>query len=306
MATENKTTTLTQLMQTYYDKLFLDTPKKELRLQQFAQMRSVPKNSGKIVYFTQYTALAGATTALTEGSNPAGSALSATTVSATLAGYGDFTQTSDLVALTAIDAQLKEKTEIFSQQSAETIETLIANQLSADFTSYNSNSVADLTAMAATDTLDATDIKKVVRALKVAKAQKFSDGYLVGVVNPYVSYDLQNDSEWIDAQKYGSNNGSGLYDGEIGKLGGVRFVEATETSTQESSVTLQHTYIFGKNSFGAVRLSDYAKKIMHYVPGTDETSNPLNMFSTYGWKLYLANKVLNDAWGYTIRSGYTA
>lgn len=45
-------------------------------------------------------------------------------------------------------------------------------------------------------------------------------------LHPYVAYDLMRDSEWIDAHKYAQPEN--LYEGEIGEIAGVRFVQTTE------------------------------------------------------------------------------
>ena len=55
---------LTAPMQIYYDRLFLERAKYELRHDFGAQVRNVPMNSGKTVYFTRFTPLAIITTVL--------------------------------------------------------------------------------------------------------------------------------------------------------------------------------------------------------------------------------------------------
>lgn len=75
-------------MQTLLDKKFLDRAKKDVVYSIGAQVRTAPSNSGKTVVFNRFTPLASATTALTEATNPAGSDMTSTQVSATLAEYG--------------------------------------------------------------------------------------------------------------------------------------------------------------------------------------------------------------------------
>lgn len=52
------------------------------------------------------------------------------------------------------------------------------------------------------------------------------DGAYVAIVHPYVAYDLMRSADWIDVHKYADPES--LFTGELGKLGGVRFVESTE------------------------------------------------------------------------------
>ncbi|WP_323176341.1 hypothetical protein, partial [Pseudomonas alvandae] len=58
-------------LQVYYDKVFLERAKIELRHDFGAQVKNVPMNSGTIVRFTRFSPLALITTALSEAANPA-------------------------------------------------------------------------------------------------------------------------------------------------------------------------------------------------------------------------------------------
>ena len=53
---------LTAPMQIFYDRVFLERAKVELRHDFGAQVRNIPMNSGKTVYFTRFSPLALATT----------------------------------------------------------------------------------------------------------------------------------------------------------------------------------------------------------------------------------------------------
>src|SRR5690349_11625446 len=107
--TAQVTTGLTQEMSTYYEKVFLARAEYEYIFNQGAQMRTMPANEGKTVVFTRHTPLATATTALTEGVNPAEVNLTATNVSATLSEYGNTVKISRFLSLTSIDVNNKEK-----------------------------------------------------------------------------------------------------------------------------------------------------------------------------------------------------
>ena len=48
----------------------------------------------------------------------------------------------------------------------------------------------------------------------------------MAVIHPDVSFDLTGDTNWIDVKKY--SDPTDIYEGEIGKLYGVRFVETRE------------------------------------------------------------------------------
>src|ERR1044071_1048930 len=120
---------LTPEMSTYYEKVFLARAEYEYIFNQGAQMRDMPANEGKVVYFTRHTPLATATTALTEGVNPSEVNLTAVTVSTTLAEYGNTVRISRFLALTSIDANNKEKIEVIGQNMGETLDELTRNEL---------------------------------------------------------------------------------------------------------------------------------------------------------------------------------
>ena len=147
------TTGLTQEMSTYYEKVFLARAEYEYIFNQGAQMRTQPANEGKQVVFTRHTPLATATTALTEGVNPAEVNLTATNVSATLAEYGNTVKISRFLSLTSIDANNKEKIEVIGQNMGETLDELTRNELFTGATTQLAGAKSALTDVAITDVL---------------------------------------------------------------------------------------------------------------------------------------------------------
>ena len=77
----------------------------------------------------------------------------------------------------------------------------------------------------AADRITPTLINKAATHLKKMKAPKI-DGSYVAIIHPSVSEDLREDESWIDVHKYSATEE--IFNGEIGKLHGVRFVESTE------------------------------------------------------------------------------
>lgn len=304
MASTTSSSTLSGLMQIFYDKVFLDRAEKELRYDFGAQKKTMPKNSGKTIYFNRFSPLAVATTALTENTNPSGVDMSSTVVSATIAEYGNYTRVASLFEMTSLDEGLKEHVEVMSQNAGETLDTLIAAELSANATAQIVSGKV-LTAVAATDTLTGAEIRKAVRTLKKNKAKTFDDGLYRAIIPVSASYDLRGNSEWLNANTYVNTD---LYkNGQVGVLHGVRFVETNNEMSESSTVTVYHTYVFGKNAYGMLNLAGQPeKRIIVKTPGASDTSNPLDMYSTIGWKSYFVAKVLNSAWVIVIKTGVTA
>lgn len=299
------TTQLSEEMSTYYDKVFLERAELVLQHDVLAVKKSVPANSGKVVYFTRQTPFDAATTALTEGTNPDAAGFSATNVSATLAEYGHVTKVSSLFSLTAIDAGLKEKVETEGQNAGETIDTLIRDELFTGATVQLAGGNSELSAVAATDTMSVVELRKAVKTLKRNKAPKFEDGLYRGVLSVQGTYDLMGDSNqgnFVAANQYGSADM--IKKGLVGKLAGVNIFESNNEKTESSTVTVYSNFVGGKGCAGMIDIGGKGKKIYYKKSGSTDTSNPLDMYATLGWKIpAFAVKTLNSDWLINIKIG---
>lgn len=296
------TTGLTQVMQTFYDKLFLDRAEAELVHDFGAQVKAHKPNMGKVVRFTRFTPLALATTALTEATNPSAVDMTATNVDATLTEYGAYTIVSSLFELTSIDDNLAEHVEVHGQNAGETLDAIVRNVLSAGATAQIVSGKA-LTAVAATDTLTGLEIRKAVRTLKNNKAKRFENGYYRGIIQPFTAMDLMGNSEWLAAFQY--TNPENMIKGVVGRIAGVEFVESNQGSTEASTVTIYHNFVFGKNAYGIVKLASFTDPKVYVAQGVT-TSNPLGLQTTVGWRMPFTAVVLNASWLINIKCGATA
>jgi len=90
-------------------------------------------------------------------------------------------------------------------------------------------------------------------------------------------------------------------------LHGVKFIdtnnEVVQTAAGVSSANVYSSFIAGADAFGIITLAGQpGSRIIVKTSNDGDTSNPLNMFSTVGWKAYFVAKVLNSAWILQIRS----
>ncbi len=304
MAAQSTTTTLSQEMSIFYDKVFLERAMLALRYDFGATKKTLPLNSGKTIYFNRMTPLALQTTPLTEGTTPAAISMSSTIVSATVAQYGTYTAVSDMFALTSIDVGLKEHVSVMAQNAGETIDTLIAAELSANAT-VQLAAGSNITAIAATDTLTGAQIRKAVRTLKINKARMFPEGMFRAIVPAAAAYDLRGNTEWQNSLIY--TDASDYKKGVLGSIHGVRFVETNNQVSISSTVTVYETFVFGDGAYAMLNLEGQpAQHIFYKIPGANDTSNPLNLYSTVGWMAYFVAKVLNPNWIIAIQTGVTA
>ena len=300
MATTNLTTTsgLAAKMAVYYDRRMLDRLRRNLVFHQFGVKKNVPANSGKIVQWFRRTDLAANTSAITEGTVPSAVGLSATSLSAQLAQYGDFTQTSDLIQLTSIDDEIENAVDVLSDRAANSIDQLDRNILDAGTTvSYGGGKTA-LSATASTDVLTGAEVRKGVRVLAANNAQPFDSGYFAWVIHPNNAYDLMSDTAtggWVNANTYVDTNN--ISKGQIGRLFGCEFWQTTNVSSTSTgtsgSANVYSTHLISNGALGTVEFDGgvhiYVKK-----SGEQDTSNPLNQFATVGYKMAYVNKMLDE------------
>jgi len=297
------TSQLSPEVMTYYEKVFLARAEYELILKEGAQQRTHPVNSGQTVNFTRYEPLTIITDPLGEASNPVTCAITACTVAMTLSEYGLTVNTSKLLSLISIDSNMKEKTELVGQNMGETINRLTRDEL-MNGTSYYGNDHAVIS-FAAGDTLDACDIRMIVRDLELNKAMKYKDGLYIGKTDPYSKINLMADTAWLNAKTY--SDVKDLYHGEMGELLGVRWLlnkdvsSGTEaTSVAASAVVRFYTYVHGDNAFGCYDLAQDKPKL-YIVPNAVDSGSPAGRVSIISWAGSYATKILNSDWVMTCR-----
>lgn len=220
-------------MKTFYDMTLIDEASAQLVHDQFGQKRPIPANGGKTIEFRKFSPLEKALTPITEGVTPSGNSLNVTAITATVSQYGDYITQSDVLELTAIDNTIVEATKLLGSQAGRTLDTVVRNVLNAGtnvsycgtWSGTTETDVTDRAALDSTARLTVDMVQRVVAKLRAQNAPTINGDY-VAIIHPYAAYDLMRDPEWIDAHKYAQPEN--LYNGEIGKVAGVRFVQSTE------------------------------------------------------------------------------
>jgi N4-gp56 family major capsid protein len=281
---------------TYYDMKLIDEASPNLVYDQFGQKRPIPANGGKTIEFRKFAPLAKATTPLTEGVTPDGKSLSVSTITATVNQYGDFVTQTDVLELTSLDNTILEATKLLGRQAGLTLDTIVRDVLnSGTNVTYCPKVAADgaETAVTSRANLDATSqltvkvIQQVVAKLRGQNAPTIGGKY-VAIIHPYVAYDLMRDPEWIDAHKYA--NPSNLYEGEIGEIAGVRFVQTTEAKVYEGGVF--STLFLGEGAYGVTEITGGGLQTIVKQKGSAGTADPLDQRSSVGWKAIKTAEIL--------------
>jgi len=274
---------------TYYEKRLIDYAEPDLVHDQFGDNYDIPRNGGKSIEFRRFSSLAKALTPITEGVTPAGNKLDVTAITATVNQYGDFIELSDILDLTAIDPIVENTIKMLASQAGRTLDTITrevlvggTNVMYAPIGDTPVTSRAEITGESA---LTVDVIYTAAAMLKSQNAPKI-DGSYVGIVHPFVAADLMRSDGWLDVHKYARPEN--IYEGEIGKIGGVRFVETTEAkiwgNAGAGGASVFATLILGANAFGKTKLTGGGMTTIIKQLGSAGTSDPLDQRSTVGWK----------------------
>ena len=293
LAAENKT---------FYDLALIQEAGPNLIHDQFGQKRPIPKHGGKKIEFRKYASLPKALEPLTEGVTPDGKKLSVSTVEAEVSQYGDYVCLSDVLDLTAIDNNALEATKVIGRQAGLTLDTITRNVLQSGTNVYYCPPVkadgtvgaqpADRSGLTGECKLTVSVVKRVASLMKAANAPKIN-GHYVCILHPYAAYDLMNDPKWEQMHQYCKPEE--MYEGEIGRIAGVRFVETSEAAVYTGA---ENDCPAGLAVFGCLFIADGAYGVTEVTGGGLQTiikqlgsagsADPLNQRSTVGYTLAFA------------------
>ena len=292
--------TLSPELKAFYDTELLENARAELFYAQFAKRQPLPKNHKGQVEWRKWNTFDRAPK-LTEGVIPTGQKFGVTTVTGAVDQYGTYTAITDKLELRAYDDVILGATEEMGASAAETQEKLIrdalllgTNVLYCDNVTLATGAVGTTPTKCSEMEASATQmslltpamINKAVTILKKNRAPRINGRYYA-VIHPSVAHDLRQSEGWIEAHKYAAPEE--LFNGEIGELHGVRFIEnvfapvlgGTDYQNKAGSKTYA-SYFFGKDAFGIIDPEGGALEMIIHDKG--EIGGPLNQFSTIGYK----------------------
>lgn len=292
--------TLSGELKTFYDTELLENARIEMFYAQFGKKQTLPANHGKTVEWRKWNTFEKAGQ-LTEGVIPTGQKFGMSSKTGAINQYGTYATISDVLELRAYDDVILGATEEMGASAAETQETLIRDALLTNTNVlYCDNFKKDGTFVStptscATMGLSDTDgyslltpdmVAKAVTKMKKDRVPTINGKYYA-VIHPSVAYDLRKSNEWIEAHKYAAT--SEIFNGEIGELHGVRFIENVfapilggESYKNKSNSVTYATYFFGKDAFGIIDPAGGALQMI--VKDKGEVGGPLEQFSTIGYK----------------------
>lgn len=232
-----RTGAMSTAMKTYYDTELLENARPRLIFTQLGKSQFLPAGHGDSVQWRKWNTFEKALTPLVEGVIPSGQKFGQSAVSVSVQQYGDYAAISDRLNLHAVDNVLLGAAEEMGAAGGETADTLVRNELCTGTSVIYADTLNADGSLADTPThryeLSADNnrltpdlVNKAYTFLKKQKAPFFEGNKYVAVIHPSAAYDLRSHPDWLEVHKYAAARE--IFEGEIGELHGVRFVESTE------------------------------------------------------------------------------
>lgn len=302
-------TDLSPEMKTFYKTALLKNAQPKLVHDQFADKYNIPSNNGKTVEMRRFNQLGKATTALEEGITPTGENLKVEAITATVSQYGSYVAYSDMIKLSTVDNTVAAATELLGSQAGRTLDTITREVIAAGtqvifapkIVSGAETAVTQRSGLDATAKLTPDLFFKAAAQLEAANASTI-DGSYVAIIHPYAAYDLMRSDEWIDVHKYDASDN--IFNGEIGKIGNVRFVKSTEAkiwkdSTCPSELAVFGTIVVGAHAYATTEIEGGG---LEHIVKPLGFADPLNQVGTIGWKATKTAKILSNEYMVRIES----
>ena len=222
------------LLESYLQRRAIENVPLNLGYLNDAQMIEQPKNNGKYVTFFRYTELPAITKPLYEGVTPDGQNLEETAFSVITKNYGGWMGYTDEVDLWHVDSKTQAISDRLNRQAELTIDTVGRDAICAGLNVMYPSGVTARSAITRSNKISYAMIKLAVRNLKRKGAQPFADGFFHAKCDQDTYYDLTEDDNWKDANKYQDKTRESKY--ELGTIYNVKFfaVDNGKTFTDES------------------------------------------------------------------------
>ncbi len=238
----------------------------------------------KSIEFPEYTKLALATTALTDGTNVTPVAMADSQHLFTPEEYGNAIAPTNLAKLQTGGKATLAAGMLVGINSGETQNRLAFTALSASTNIILANEAASEGAIVAGDTIQSRDAADAYTNLQTNNAQFFGGPFgetYIAVAHPHVLHDIRLLTGWVDAKKYGAPEE--LLRSEVGMYEGFRWLSTTgnaiNTDAGDANVDTYDTMFFGFNALGKAISQDVT---MMVVPDGGDPNRRRVFISWYG------------------------
>ena len=302
MATTS-TSTLTNLIQTAYDKYVEFNLRSEPMFRKFADQRPVDvTNPGATVVFQLHNDLSRISSPLTETADVDAVAINNTNkVQVTVNEYGNAVTTTERLALESLSAVDPAVADMLSYNMRDSFDALVYQTLVGLATGRFAGTTADDetevngedktvggTVTGSDAQLKAADIRKAVARLRGASVQPREGAFYIGMLHPDTSYDLRTEAAtnganvWREPHTYTEAGVGALWTGEVGVYEGVKFIESPRVETVNGD---HKVIIMGKQAL--IEAVTYEPKTV-ISPVTDKLMRfrSVGYKGLLGWNIY--------------------
>tara|TARA_B000000565_G_scaffold249866_1_gene221725 strand:+ start:594 stop:1532 length:939 start_codon:yes stop_codon:yes gene_type:complete len=192
-----------------------------------ADVRSTAQShNGSAVQFNIYNDLSQATSALTEDSDVTAVALGDSTVTVTLAEYGNAVITTAKLRGTSFLNVDADAANIIGYNMVDSIDKVVSDVANGGTNVSYGGSAGSRAAVAAGDIITADKARAAVADLRTASAPGFENGNYLGMVHPDVAYDLRSETAVTDVIAFQiRQDATSVRNGSIGVFGGIEWIE---------------------------------------------------------------------------------
>jgi len=262
---------------------------------QFGQEYALPANSGDTAKWRRYAAPTSQDTPIGTINEPEAVVMTKTDLSASLQNFGAHIKPTSWLDMTGLSSDKRERTIWLGKQRGLTLDTLCRNALAAGTSSTTASSGTGTV----TD-LNKTDMETMVDDLIGANAEMIESPIKAGpnqgtspIRDAFIAIahtDMRATIEAMAGFKHFTTyaNYTAIYNGEWGAVGNVRYLLTTNAYKSGSDY---YTILLAKNAFGNVKLPAADRQLIFHPP---KMSGPLELFSTYGWKLPYTCRLLDE------------
>lgn len=289
MALSTTTTNSGNLPAEYYNRRALTTLQPRLQVTALGKEAPLPDHNGTLAKWRIYTRIGSNTTPLTEGVPPSARAVTISNITKSVAQYGDYAKVTDLLELTGVSNSKDEFADLFGVAAAETAEDLTITELDATLTVRRVNGRGSDAALVVTDVPTLKEFLKAQIALKNSYVGPHERGRRYQcVLHPNTEYDIRAEANQFSMQDISSFQGVDkkmlLRDTFLDVMG-MTFMTSDKMNTTASTQTLTHNFVIGQECFGVVKLGGRNFQIIMKGRTEGGPANPLNQWSTVGWKM---------------------
>jgi N4-gp56 family major capsid protein len=294
---------LTNEQAEFYQRAMLERLIDQVVFMNYGVKKNIPKRAGATTSFRRLELPTLSTNAIVEGTTPDGLDLTINKISATVKQYGAWTKVTDFLDLTGLDAVITETSQMFGDHAGLSMDQVVRDIVAAGTNVQYASTASSRVTVAAGMKISAADIIKmrtimVKNNVKQIKLPNGGKGYLA-FTHPEVIANIMGLTEWKDQNTYVDvkNREQGI----AGQMYGIYFMEANTapvfTGAGAGGIDTYGTLVIGDGAYGIPDIQGSSKPeiiVKNSNGNSDDTSNPMNLYSTIAWKSVFTAVRLNE------------